>query len=292
MQKQINQPSLLREIQDRVRDALVRPSASLIWSGVITAIMTGIPLVIAVRSAFADLGSSTPGGLDLASEQSMEELSSLMGGAITRVFMSLALLFVVALPISYGAALVGLRAIRGEAAKFSDFFAPYLRLWDFTIFSLVLILSGVIPLLMWIIAAVIASVLVSVILAVDQSDPMSQVTTILVTVLIIGIPFIFLAIYFQFRLVYAGLIVIDPRVDRPSALRAIVDSWKMTRRQNTPLSVVAMHATWALVRHTVTGVVVGLFTRGLPEFVALFCGSYDVLLDRLQAQSRSQHGSQ
>lgn len=292
MQRQIKQPPLLLEIHDRVRDALVRPSASLIWAGVITAIMTGIPLLVAVRAAFADLGSSAPGGLDLASEPSIEELSSLMGGTITRVFLSLFILFVVALPMSYGAALVGLRSIRGETAKVSDLFVPYLRLWDFAIVSLVLILSGVIPLLMWIIAAVIVSLVVSVVIAMDQGDPTSQISTILITVLVVGIPFIFLAIYFQFRLVYAGLVVIDPLAGRPSALRAIGDSWKMTRQQNGPLSVVAIHATWALIRHTITGVIIGLFTRGLPEFVALFCGSYDVLADRLHAHSRSRQGSQ
>jgi hypothetical protein len=36
----------------------------------------------------------------------------------------------------------------------------------------------------------------------------------------------------------------------------------------------------------------GIVTRGLPEFVALFCASYEVLLRRLQAQSLSRHGSQ
>jgi membrane-anchored glycerophosphoryl diester phosphodiesterase (GDPDase) len=114
----------------------------------------------------------------------------------------------------------------------------------------------------------------------------------MLTVLIGGIPFIFLSIYFQFRLVYAGIAIIDPALDRMGAFPAIAKSWRMTRRQNGPLSVVALYAIWALIRGTIFGYLIGLITRGLPEFVALFCGSYDVLADRLRAHEQSSHGSQ
>ena len=45
-------PTLLREIQDRIGGVLVRPSAALIWSGVITAIMTGVPACMAIYASF------------------------------------------------------------------------------------------------------------------------------------------------------------------------------------------------------------------------------------------------
>ena len=285
-------PTLLREIQDRIGGVLVRPSAALIWSGVLTAIMTGVPAFMAIYAAFADLLADPTKGIDLSGEQSITELSSLMSGAISNVFLSIAIFLLVALPFSYGAGLIGLRAIRNESPKRSDLFAPYLRAWDFSIFSIVLILSGFIPLLIWIVVAIIVSFVVSLISVMNEGDPTGQIVTIMLTVLIVGIPFIFLSIYFQFRLVYAGIAIIDPALDRMGAFPAIAKSWRMTRRQNGPLSVVALYAIWALIRGTIFGYLIGLFTRGLPEFVALFCGSYDVLADRLRSHEQSSHGSQ
>lgn len=285
-------PTLLREIQDRIGGVLVRPSAPLIWSGVITAIMTGVPAFIAIRAAFADLLADPTKGIDLSSEQSITELSGLMSGAISNVFISVTIFLLVALPFSYGAGLIGLRAIRNESPKRSDLFAPYLRAWDFSIFSIALILSGFIPLLIWVVVAIIVSVIVSVVMAMGQGDLTSQIDTVMLTVLIVGIPFIFLSIYFQFRLVYAGIAIIDPASGRMGAFPAIAKSWRMTRRQNGPLSMVALYAIWALIRGTIFGYLIGLFTRGLPEFVALFCGSYDVLADRLRSHEQSLHGSQ
>ncbi len=285
-------PTLLREIQDRIGGALVRPSAALIWSGVITAIMTGVPAFVAIWAVFADLLVDPTKGIDLSSEQSITELSGLMTKAISNVFISVAIFLLVALPFSYGAALIGLRAIRNESPKRSDLFAPYLRAWDFSIFSIVLILSGFIPLLLWIIVAIVVSFVVSLAVAINEGDPTGQIGAIVLTVLIVGIPFIFLSIYFQFRLVYAGIAVIDPASGRMGAFPAIAKSWRITRRQNGPLSMVALYATWALIRGTIFGYLIGLFTRGLPEFVALFCGSYDVLADRLRSQEQSAHGSQ
>lgn len=285
-------PTLLCEIQDRIRGSLVRPSAPLIWSGIITAIMTGGPLLIAIYAAFADLFEDPTKGIDLSNEQSIAELSSLMSHAVSSVFISITVFLLVALPFSYGAALLGLRAIRSEAPQSTDLFAPYIRLWDFSIFSIVLILSGFIPLLLWIIVASIVSFVVSLVVATNGGDPIGQIVTILLAVLIVGIPFIFLSIYFQFRLVYAGIAIIDPTSGRMGALPAIVKSWRMTRGQNGPLSLVALYATWALIRGTIFGYLIGFFTRGLPEFVALFCGSYDVLADRLSSHEQSLHGSQ
>ena len=256
-------PTLLREIQDRIGGTLVRPSASLIWSGVLTAIMTGVPAFMAIYAAFADISADPTKGIDLSGEQSITELSSLMSGAI-----------------------------RSESSKRSDLFAPYLRAWDFSIFSIVLILSGFIPLLIWIVVAIIVSFVVSLISVINEGDPTGQIVTIMLTVLIVGIPFIFLSIYFQFRLVYAGIAIIDPASGRMGAFPAIAKSWRMTRGQNAPLSVVALYAAWALIRGTIFGYLIGLFTRGLPEFVALFCGSYDVLADRLRSHEQSSHGSQ
>ncbi len=285
-------PTLLREIQDRIGGVLVRPSAPLIWSGVITAVMTGVPMVVAIRAAFADLSMDPTKGIDLSGEQAITDLSGLMSDAVVNVFISVSLFLLVALPLSYGAALIGLRAIRGEAPKRSDLFAPYLRLWEFLLFSITLVLAGFIPLLVWIVVAIIASVIMSVVLALGQGDPSGQIVTIMLTVLIVGIPFIFLSVYFQFRLVYAGIAIIDPATGGMGAFPALAKSWRMTRRQNGPLSTVALYATWALIRGTIRGYLVGLFTRGLPEFVALFCGSYDVLADRLRTHEQSSHGSQ
>lgn len=288
----INPPTLLYEIQDRIRGVLVRPSAQLIWAGVITAVMTGIPLAGAVRALFTNLSIAPSNGIDLSAEQSVAELSGLLGDAVTRVGISIGILFLVALPLSYGAALIGLRAIRSEPPKRSDLFAPYLRLWDFSLFSIVLILSGFIPLVLWIIVAIVVSVIVSVVLAMGEGDPTGQIATIVLMVLIVGIPFIFLSIYFQFRLIYAGIAIIDPASGRVGVFPALAKSWRMTRRQNGPLSMVALYAVWALIRGAVGGLLIGLFTRGLPEFVALFCGSYDVLADRLRSHEQFSHGSQ
>ena len=91
-------PTLLREIQDRIGGTLVRPSAALIWSGVITAIMTGVPAFMAIYAAFADLLADPTKGIDLSGEQSITELSGLMSGAILNVFLSVAFFLLVALP--------------------------------------------------------------------------------------------------------------------------------------------------------------------------------------------------
>ena len=64
-------PTLLREIQDRIGGTLVRPSASLIWSGVLTAIMTGVPAFMAIYASFSDLLVDPTKGIDLSGEQSI-----------------------------------------------------------------------------------------------------------------------------------------------------------------------------------------------------------------------------
>ncbi|MSR70110.1 MAG: hypothetical protein EXS17_07185 [Phycisphaerales bacterium] len=275
-------PTLLREIQDRIGGVLVRPSAPLIWAGAIVAVMMAIPLVGAIDALVAQSRAPT----DLSLEASIAELTGQLADTINHLVIGMVLLVFVVVPLSYGAALMGVRAIRGEASSARDLFAGYLRPLSFSIFSLVLIVSAAIPLIVWLIVAIIVAVIVGVLAALGGDDSTAQVTMITTTIIIVGLPFIFLALYLQVRLFYGGIAIIDPRAAGAGAMTALSHSWRMTRRQNSALSSVASYATWVLIRSTVGGYGIGLFTRGLPEFVALFSGSYEVLSERARPQEQ------
>ncbi len=273
----INPPPLLRETQDRIAAAIARPTTSLIWAGAIVAVMMAIPLAGAVDALVANSQNPT----ELALDASVAELTRQLSETFNHLAIGLALLFAVVIPLAYGAARMALRAIRGEPSTARDLFAGYLRPFAFSFVTLVLIIAAALPLLVWLIVALIVAVIVGVAVALTSDvDTSAQVATITTTILIIGIPFIFLACYWQVRLAYAALALIDPRAPRMSAMSALAGSWRMTRRQNTELTKLASYATWAVVRSLAHKYGAGLFTRGFPEFVALFSGSYEVLAER------------
>ncbi len=261
------------------------------WAGAIAALMVlmaSLPLIGSLRailtsSLAGDSGGSLHGA-DLAADQSIAELSGLLGGIIVRFSVSLALLLFVVIPFSYGAALAGLRAMRAEQPRRGDFFAPYFHAREFALFSVALLLVTIAPLAIWLVVAVVLSVIATIVLSSSGADPLSQVPMITMLVMVVGFPFVFLSVYLQFRFVYGGVAIIDPRMGRVGALGALAKSWRMTRNQNWPLSIVALYAMWAPIREAVRGCGIGLFTRGLPEFLALFSGSYEVLVERTQSQ--------
>ena len=280
----INQPPLLSELRSRIGEVIATPCAALVWAGVVTAVMMIIPLWGAIDSLF---GSSQASG-DLSEGEMFELMATELSAAISHLFLGLAILAIVILPLSYGALLMALRVIRREPAARADLCAAYLHPFDFALFSAAIILVGAIPLLLWMIVGLIGGVIVGVVGAMSSDgDPSQQTMLVTVTVMAIGLPFVLLSVYFQFRFAFAGLTIIDPLAPRRGALRALADSWEMTRRQNGALSRVAIYAAWVLIRETVIGFGIGLFRRGLPEFVALIAASYEVLAARLQGQSRS-----
>lgn len=273
---QVKPPPLLREIQDRVAAALARPTTSLIWAGAIVAFMMAIPLAGAVDALLAN---SQPTELSL--DESVAELTRRLSETFNHLAIGLLLLCAVVLPLAYGAARMALRAVRGETSTARDLFAGYLRPFAFSFVTFTLVIAAALPLLVWLIVSLLVGVIVGVVVALSSDvDSSAQVAMITTTIIIVGLPFILLACYWQVRLAYAALALIDPRMPRLSAMSALVDSWRMTRRQNTELTKLASYATWALVRSLTHSYGAGLFTRGLPEFVALFSGSYEVLAER------------
>ena len=247
--------------------------------------MAAIPLVGVARSLSAGAPSDALGDADLASEESLGQLSGALSDAFARISISFALLLLVVIPFSYGAALVGVRALRGEQSRWQDFFAPYTHVLGFAIFSVALLIAFVVPLIAWMIAAVVVTVVATLVLAGGGSDPTAHLQAITAITVVVGLPFILASVYFQFRLIYAGLAIIDPTSSRAGAFSAMAKSWRMTRKQNWPLSVVALYAMWSPFRAAIFGRGIGFVTRGLPEFLLLFCGSYEVLRDREQPQS-------
>jgi hypothetical protein len=271
--------------------ALIDHRPTLVWSGILTALTTIFPLL------FGAIALLRPGAISVSAstmqtDEALQALGSVLASAGLRVLTSIGFLLIIALPLSYGAAYMAVRAIRGERPSAADLLAPFRRPLAFFGFALLLIASGLVPLAAWIIAAVAVGVVVTLAMLGTTPDPADMMLPMLWTVLLVGVPFIFISLYFQFRLVFGGIAVIDPSCGRPGGWASTVLSWRLTRGQNLPLSWVAWDALIALGASVFRDVGLGIVTRGLPEFVALFCASYEVLLRRLQAQSLSRHGSQ
>ncbi len=241
-------------------------------------------LAIPVAGAIDALVESSQGSSELSPDVSMAELTDKLTSALNHLAVGVVLLFLVVIPLAYGAARMALRAVRGEPSSARDLFAAYLRPFAFSFVSLVLVIVALAPLLLWFVVSIVVAVIIGVLIAVGgDGDSSAQVTMITATLLVVGIPFIILACYWQVRLSYAGLAIIDPRAPQASAVDALVGSWRITRRQNAALTRLAWYATLAVVRSLAHRYGSGLFTRGLPEFVALFSGSYEVLCERSRA---------
>ncbi len=281
MHSTTNQPPLLREIQTRVARALEKPRAALIVAGAVIALVMAIPLAGALDALLANRQTS----IDLSTEASMSELTTQLSQTVNHLAVGILLLVLIVLPLGYGATRMALRVIRAEPCTARDLFAAYLRPVDFSIFCVVLMLSAAIPLIIWMVVALIVAVIVGALSALGSDDPTASIALITTTILVVAVPFVSVAVYWQFRLGYAGVALVDPREARTSALTALATSWKITRRQNSALSWIALYATWALIRSVVHHCGAGLFTRGFPEVIALFSGSYEVLVDRVRAHA-------
>jgi len=271
--------------------ALEHHRPSLVWAGILTALTTIVPLIVGVVALLRP-GAIPTSTVTLEADEALQALGSVLASAGLRALGSIGFLLLLALPLSYGAAYIGVRAVRGERTQTMDLLLPFRRPIAFGGFALLLIASGLVPLVMWIIAAVVVGVIVTLVMLGSTPDPADMMLPMLVTVLIVGVPFIFISIYFQFRLVFGGIAAIDPSCGRVGGWGSTVLSWRLTRGQNLALSWVAWDAIIALGTSAVRDFGLGIVTRGLPEFVALFCASYELLLRRLQEQSASRQGSQ
>ncbi|MBM4009506.1 MAG: hypothetical protein FJ285_07930 [Planctomycetes bacterium] len=271
--------------------ALDHHRPALVWAGILTALTTVVPLMVGAI-ALLQPGAIPTATATMQADEALQALGSVLASAGLRALVSIGFLLLLALPLSYGAAYIGVRAIRGELPRTADLLLPFQRPIAFGGFALLLIASGLVPLVMWVIAAVAAGVVVTLALLGSTPDPADMMLPMLWTVLLVGVPFIFISIYFQFRLVFGGIAAIDPSCGRVGGWGSTVLSWRLTRGQNLPLSWVAWDALLALGASVFRDFGLGIVTRGLPEFVALFCASYELLLRRLQEQSTSRHGSQ
>jgi len=285
------QPTLRSDARVLASTALDHHRPALVWAGILTALTTVVPLMVGAI-ALLQPGAIPTATATMQADEALQALGSVLASAGLRALVSIGFLLLLALPLSYGAAYIGVRAIRGELPRTADLLLPFQRPIAFGGFALLLIASGLVPLVMWVIAAVAAGVVVTLALLGSTPDPADMMLPMLWTVLLVGVPFIFISIYFQFRLVFGGIAAIDPSCGRVGGWGSTVLSWRLTRGQNLPLSWVAWDALLALGASVFRDFGLGIVTRGLPEFVALFCASYELLLRRLQEQSTSRHGSQ
>jgi len=285
------QPTLRSDARVLASTALDHHRPALVWAGILTALTTVVPLMVGAI-ALLQPGAIPTATATMQADEALQALGSVLASAGLRALVSIGFLLLLALPLSYGAAYIGVRAIRGELPRTADLLLPFQRPIAFGGFALLLIASGLVPLVMWVIAAVAAGVVVTLALLGSTPDPAEMMLPMLWTVLLVGVPFIFISIYFQFRLVFGGIAAIDPSCGRVGGWGSTVLSWRLTRGQNLPLSWVAWDALLALGASVFRDFGLGIVTRGLPEFVALFCASYELLLRRLQEQSTSRHGSQ
>ncbi|MSR44331.1 MAG: hypothetical protein EXS15_03105 [Phycisphaerales bacterium] len=280
----INPPPLLLDVQRRIAPVVIAPPSSLMWAGVVTAVMILFPLVGAVDALMAD-GRT---GADLSSPEAIDALGPQLADTFMHLVIGVCLMLGVVLPLTYGAVLMALRAIRNQPPRRTDLFAAYLRPCAFSIFSVMFLVVGAIPLVLWIIVALIVGTVVGVVAALSSdADSSAQVGLITLTVMVVGVPFVVLSVYLQFRFGFAGVTLIDPVVSRTDALGALAQSWRMTCRQNTPLTRVGCYAVWTVIRSTILGYGIGFVTRGMPECVALIAGSYEVLTERVQPHKGS-----
>lgn len=285
------QPTLRSDARVLASTALDHHRPALVWAGTLTALTTIVPLIVGAI-ALLQPGAIPTSTATMQADEALHALGSVLASAGLRALVSIGFLLLLALPLSYGAAYIGVRAIRGEPPRTADLLLPFQRPIAFGGFALLLIASGLVPLVAWIIAAVAVGVVVTLALLGSTPDPADMMLPMLVTVLIVGVPFIFISIYFQFRLVFGGIAAIDPSCGRVGGWGSTVLSWRITRGQNLALSWVAWDALVALGASVLRDFGLGIVTRGLPEFVALFCASYELLLRRLQEQSVSRQGSQ
>lgn len=282
---------LCSDARELAAKALEHHRPALVWVGILTALTSIVPLILGAVALLRPgaVPVSTP---TMQPDEAMQALGSVLASAGLRALGSIGFLLLLALPLSYGAAYIGVCAVRNERTRTADLLLPFRRPIAFGVFALLLIASGLVPLVAWIIAAVAVGVVVTLAMLGSTPDPADMMLPMLWTVMLVGVPFIFISIYFQFRLVFGGIAAIDPSCGRLGGWASTVLSWRLTRGQNLPLSWVAWEALVALGASVFRDVGLGIVTRGLPQFVALFCASYELLLRRLQEQSVSRQGSQ
>ncbi len=283
MESPINPPFQLRDLRALVAPSVERPCTALVVAGATTALMLAIPVA---GSIDALLSQRIP-NLDHSHDHGVAALTTALIDTGTQLAISLFVLVAVIVPLCYGATSIGLRAVRREQVAVGELFAAYRRPIAFILLSMILIVCAAIPLLAWLVIGMPIAVVVAVVASVGEIDQERQFVLIATTIIIIGLPFIALALYLQCRLAFAGTLLLDRSVERQSALTALAFSWRMTRGQNVALSRTAWYAVWALIRPIGADYGRGVFTRGLPEFVALFSGSYELLAGRTPPHAQS-----
>lgn len=266
--------SLRCEVRDRIAAAVAQPSGALVAAGAIVAVVVGAPLVWSIVSLLNTENQT----ISLDAEDSLVVVSSRMAQESLGLFWHTLWAILVVIPISYGGAFVALAAIRGQAARVRDVLAPYRRPVAFCAISLVLGVLTFVPVMLWLVAAVGVGVIIGVAMGMSGEDPTDNIPLIVTMVVAVGIPFLMISLYFQFRFLFAGLVLLDDRCKGVGALSALAQSWRLTRKQNGPLTPIALVAVWEVVRGLSLGLIVGLFRRGMPRFLALFSGSYEVLV--------------
>ncbi len=279
MSNPLTAPSLPRDVAERAKGALESPGKPL----QIAASTATAALVVPVAWSIVSFVMAEPLS---ASDTSPEALGELFHALAieTMSIAAQALWFAgVALPLCYGATLVALRVVRRETPVAGDLYAAYRRGPAFLVFLSVLGLLAGVPTILWIITALVAGAVVGV-LAASSSDAMASTSTITMVVVIAAIPFLVPSIYFQCRFLFAGLVIVDPHHAGEGAGAALARSWRMTRSRDTALTRITLTALGELLRGLTVGLVVGLFTRGIPAVFILLAATHDAIAPSAQAK--------
>ena len=234
---------------------------------------------VAALAALAPIGWSIVGlvsGSTVKPGASLDELWSMLAVEGFIVAVQAGWFALVAIPLCYGATLIALKRLRGDPVQPSDLFSAYTRLGAFALFLAVLALLAGVPMILWMVVAVVVGVVVGIV-ATLTSDETTTTTTMTVIVVVTAIPFIVPSIYFQCRILFTGLVLVDPLFKGESAGSAMNRSWRMTKGRDAALTRITFEAAWELLRGLTVGLVVGLFSRGIPALFALLAASHETI---------------
>ncbi|MSR29469.1 MAG: hypothetical protein EXS03_07855 [Phycisphaerales bacterium] len=274
MDKPPIQLSFSREVEQRARQTIGSPSGSLIAAGAAAAGSAIAPLGWSLGTLAAD------GLSPLGQSPALDELWTQMTTQAIVLAAQSVWVAVLAVPLCYGATLVALREVRGDPPCPSDLWAAYRRPGSFAVFLAILALLAIVPLVLWIVCALIAGAAIGVTIALASEDAEQASSAVTLTVIAIGVPFLVASLYFQCRLLFTGVALLDPRLAGQGLSSALGRSWRITKGRDGALTRISLVAAWEFLRGVTIGLVVGLFTRGIPAFFGLLAATFDVAESR------------